>query len=193
MVAEGRRVYTTGELAERLGVSTNMARRYGLAWEKLSDEEIPQQPGRGRMYSQSTLEALEGARAWLIKHPAESIESALRVTLGLELDSLGEPKHVPGQVSKDDIREVVREGIAEALAPIMAQLEAVRAENDTLKASLQALPAPQEAIQAEHVARLEQLYAEADKRAHYAMDELKRRDEAVARKRRPWWPWRREP
>lgn len=79
--------------------------------------------------------------------------------------------------------------VGEVLSLLRAQSEEIhtlRGEVQELRAQL-ALPAPQETSQAEYVARLEQLYAEADKRAQYAVDELKRRDEAPPR--RGWWPW----
>jgi hypothetical protein len=71
------------------------------------------------------------------------------------------------------------------LLEVLEHVRRLETRLEDMQKQLQALPAPQEASQAEYVARLEQLYAEADKRAQYAMDELKRRDEAVARKRRP--------
>jgi polyhydroxyalkanoate synthesis regulator phasin len=184
------RVYTTGELAEHLGVSANMARRYGLAWERITSEEIPQQPGRGRMYPRATLEALEGARAWLIKHPSGSVETALRITLGLEQDPLEEPKHIPGQLSRDEIREAVREAIAEGLAAIMTQLEAVRAENEGLKRQLEALPSPSEGSEVNELAkRIEEL----ERRNQALRNELERRDREAEEKGRPWWRlWQRK-
>lgn len=190
MLTEAERVYTTGELAERLGVSANMARRYGLAWEKLTGQEIAQQPGRGRMYPAATLEALEAARGWLIQHPAESVETALKITLGLEAEhEVDHPKHVPGQLSREDIREAVREGLAEVLAPIMAQLEAVRAENAEMKAKLEALPPPSEGSEISTEALKAQLEAlerknqETESRLKYYRDKHKGADPGKAEKK----------
>ncbi len=79
--------------------------------------------------------------------------------------------------------------VLEELRALRREVGEMRQENVALREQLQALPAPQEASQAEYVARLEQLYAEADKRAQYAVDELKRRDLGAQPKHRGWWPW----
>lgn len=134
-------VFNTTDLAARLGVSANMARRYGITWEKVTGETLPQVPGRGRMYSQACMDAMEAARAWLLENPNRSVEDALRTTLslgGVEASPAGtEAMEVSGA-----LREVLVQVLGEALAPVLRDLEAVRSENAELKRGLAALQAP---------------------------------------------------
>ncbi len=124
------------------------------------------------------LERLEAARVLVSQGRCKTVKDAFQLLeLGIEIDTMPTPQGPP----------------QEALGVLMGELRAIRQElvalredNATLREHLQALPAPRENSQAEYVARLEQLYAEADKRAQYAMEELRRRD-AQAVPRRPWW------
>ena len=64
-------VFTTTDLAARLGVSANMARRYGITWEKVTGETLPQVPG-SRPDVLTELHERHGGRALLVAGAPES-------------------------------------------------------------------------------------------------------------------------
>jgi hypothetical protein len=160
-----------------------MVRRYHTALEAVTGEALPRDPSHnGRLVNDEQLAILERARAIVRENPSTSAEDAIRATLGLV--TVATAPAVPNS-----------EVLALLLAEIQGVRQALEAQNERMVAleasivSREALPAPQEAGQEDYVARLEQLHAEADKRAQYAMEELRRRDETVQPKRRGWWPW----
>ncbi len=176
MLVMSELLYTPAQVSERLGLTAGMVRRYGIAYEAVTGEELPRdKKSRARLYDEQALGILEQARAVVKENPNLSAEDAVRACLGL--------------VTAPTVPTMPALAVGEVLSLLRAQSEAIhalRGEVQELRAQL-ALPAPQETSQADYVARLEQLYAEADKRAQYAVEELKRRDKAPPR--RGWWPW----
>lgn len=77
-------VYSAKQVAQRLGVSLGMLRRYAAALETVTEKPISQHPRDGRRYSAEQVQALLAAKAAVRDHPGVSIETALRVVLGHE-------------------------------------------------------------------------------------------------------------
>ena len=175
-------VFTTTDLAARLGVSANMARRYGITWEKVTGETLPQMPGRGRMYSQDCMSAMEAARSWLLEHPNRSVEDALRTTLSIE-EVEASPATAEAMEVSGALREALAQVLRESLAPVLRDLEAVRSENAELKRGLAALQAPNGG---------EAEVSDLRRRIRYLQMELERRDRREeVQQAHPWWRfWR---
>jgi small-conductance mechanosensitive channel len=183
------RVFTTSQLAQKLGIGPSMARRYGLAFEAVSGQPLPQAPGKGRMYPDHVASVLEEARERLLSHPEETVESALRVVLNLEEP---EPQKEPQTNQSIEIRlttQQLRQELEQALKPVLAEIQALKEENYETRREIQALralPAPQELseLQREH----ENLF----KRHQLLQQALEKKEQELkSLKARAWWQfWR---
>jgi DNA-binding transcriptional MerR regulator len=143
---ESVRIYSSSEVAGRLGVSTSLLRRYGLAWERVQGESLPQLPGLGRLYPEDVLETLLEAHAWTELRPEAGVEEALRAVLGVSTAG-----------GRDaELAHAVQESVSRALSPLLAELHGLRSELRALQARL---GAPQEEAQegAQGVAELEEV------------------------------------
>jgi hypothetical protein len=120
---ETLRIYSSGEVARRLGISSNLLRRYGLAWERLQGEVLPHLPGLGRFYPEDVVESLEDAKAWLEIRPEATVEDALLSVLGLQ----------PAQAELSQLQE----SVSGAIAPLVEEVRGLRAEVHALKARLE--------------------------------------------------------
>lgn len=180
------RIFTTSQLAQKLGVGPSMARRYGLAFEETTGQSLPQAPGKGRLYPEDVTKVLLEARERLLSHPEDTVEGALRVVLDLE-----EPtsERIP-RASQNVEPRLTTQHLEEALTPILEELKALRRDNQEFREeiqSLKALPRPQEEELDDPNPRLTLL----ERRNAYLEGELKRRD-AESALRKSWWPWGRK-
>ena len=186
-------VFTTSQLSDRLGLGTSMARRYGLAYEEVTGQPIPQAPGRGRLYSEDAVSTLEKARDYLLTHPGETVEGALRAVLGLEVEPQEVESEPTEQAAPRLTVEAFRRELEQALKPVLAELQTLREENEELREAVQglrALPGPSEASEGavsdpETLAELE----EQRRLNAYLKGEIVRRDLEAERVNKPWWKW----
>ncbi len=120
---------TTGQVAERLGIKPGMVRRYAQALEAVTGVSLPSDGPRGRLYPRGAVGLLEAARGYLLSHPGESVEGALRAVTGQSDGGVTLPARVPGSVGPLELQEAFQG----ALAPILAELEQQRRENEALR------------------------------------------------------------
>ena len=121
--------FTAGQVAARLGIKAGMVRRYALALEAVTGVSIPTDPVRGRLYPTGAVDLLEAARAYLLAHPGESVDGALRVITGQSDGRVTAPARVPGALGPADLEEALR-GV---LLPVLAELQEQRRENEALR------------------------------------------------------------
>jgi hypothetical protein len=147
---EPRRIYSPGDVAERLGVSDQRLRQLAAVFERVRGE-LPRDDRRARVWPEESVEELEKARAAVQERRATGVEAALRgevAPVGVEA-----PKPPARTVTGDiaALAELVEElrGLREAveeqnrlLRDQGERLEALERENRELRA---ALPAPVEA------------------------------------------------
>lgn len=131
MSQESPRIYRTSEVASRLGISTSLLRRYGLAWERVQGESLPQLPGLGRLYPEDVVENLLEAHAWSELRPEASVEEALRAVLGVGA----------AQGANAELAEAVQESVQRALSPLLVELHVLKSELRALRARLDGAPA----------------------------------------------------
>lgn len=141
---------TTGQVAERLGIKPGMVRRYAVALEAVTGVSLPSDGPRGRLYPRGAVGLLESARGYLLSHPGESVEGALRAVTGQSDGGVTLPARVPGSVGPLELQEAFQG----ALAPIMAELELQRRENGALRQSSQEVLQELQGLRAQ-LARLE--------------------------------------
>lgn len=99
---------TAGEVATRLGIKAGRVRRYALALAAVTGISISVDPVRGRLYPAEVVELLEAARAYLLTHPGESVEGALRAVTGQGEGEVTPPVRVPGTLTPADLEEGLR-------------------------------------------------------------------------------------
>ncbi len=84
--------YSAKQVAEALNISTAMLRRYALAYEELTGEEIRQVKRDGRKYTQGQLETFLRAKAFVESDPNMTVVWGLRAAMG-EVDAVSLPPH----------------------------------------------------------------------------------------------------
>ena len=74
--------YSARQVAEALNISTAMLRRYALAYEELTGEEIRQVKCDGRKYTQGQLETFLRAKAFVESDPNMTVVWGLKAAIG---------------------------------------------------------------------------------------------------------------
>jgi hypothetical protein len=160
-------LYTPAQVADRLGLTAGMVRRYGLAYEAVTGEGLPRdKKNRARLYDEQALGILEQARGIVKENPNLSAEDAVRACLGI--------------MTTPTAPVMPSVAMSEVLGLLRAQgegLRALRAEVQGLKEQL-ALPSSPRS-DGEFLGDLE-------RRNAYLEGELRRRDEQP-QARRTWW------
>lgn len=129
---------TAGEVAARLGVKSGMVRRYALAFEGVTGIALEVDSVRGRLYPLPVVETLEAARAYLLAHPGESVEGALRAVTGQADEGAAQsPARVPSILTPAELKAALFEMLGEAQAPVLAALEEERERGRLMQAEMQ--------------------------------------------------------
>lgn len=147
---EPRRIYTPGDVAERLGVSDQRLRQLAVVFERVHGE-LPRHQ-RARVWTEESIEELERAREAVQDGRAPGVEAALRGEITpARIDGPETPAR-PGAGDIAALAELVEEmrGLREAveeqnrlLRDQGERLEALESENRELRA---VLPAPAEPV-----------------------------------------------
>ncbi len=75
-------VYSTKQIADRLGLGSAMVRKYAVCYEKLSGSEIPLKRRDGRQFSAEHYAVISHAKALVDGNQGLSVETALKMALG---------------------------------------------------------------------------------------------------------------
>jgi DNA-binding transcriptional MerR regulator len=133
-MAQTEAVYSAKQVAQALGISSGMLRRYALAFEEITGEIIKQHPRDGRQYDADQLATLQRARAFVTANSGMSVDMGLRLAMGAaEQDVMTQPSINP-QASPEALVEAFRrsqEPLLEKLSSIEAELQALRAEGQS--------------------------------------------------------------
>lgn len=152
--------YSARQVAEALNISTAMLRRYALAYEELTGEEIRQVKRDGRKYTQGQLETFLRAKAFVESDPNMTVVWGLRAAMG-EVDAISLPP-VPESRGSDPaaFAEALRVAVT---APLTEELRLLRQSNERLLERLEALerrqlePANYDTLRAEATSATNQL------------------------------------
>ncbi len=134
---QAERLYSPSQVADRLHLKAGMVRRYHLAYETVTGEELPRDPNHnGRLVSDEALSVLERARAIVRENPALSVEDAIRAVLGIATVPTS-PAVPSNEVLQELLGEVVT--MRGALQDLLIEVKELREEIRQLR---EALPAP---------------------------------------------------
>jgi DNA-binding transcriptional MerR regulator len=137
-------LYGAGVVADRLGISQAMLRRYARTLEALTGEQVYLHARDGRQYTQAQLDTLLGAKRLVDSNTGLKVEDAIRLALGdTELGLQVSAPSLQG-MTRDDISSLLRVAITE---PLQAVLQAqqqhhedeLRAVQDTAERNSQAV------------------------------------------------------
>lgn len=125
-------IYPAGYVAERLGISQAMLRRYARTLEDLTGERVYSHPRDGRQYTQAQLDTLLSAKGLVESNPGMKVEEALKLALGQsKLSVMARAPSLQG-MTPDDVGDLLRAAITQ---PLQAALQAQQqAHKDDLKA-----------------------------------------------------------
>ncbi len=176
-MSEPTRIYTPGEAADTLGVTTQSLRRYAQDYAGVFDE-VPQHAGQ-RVFDDLIVERLTAAQALQQGNKAPSIRAAL------ELVRDGSASGVLERLEQPSFEEAV----LDRLERLTQAVERLQEENRVLHGALQALePSTDKAESSDDDQKTAKL-GEALRMNAYLKGELERRDAEAMKVKRPWW-WR---
>jgi hypothetical protein len=141
-------VYSSAQVAKMLGVSGGMVRRYAMALEELTGEPIPQHARDGRQFTQEHVDALVSARRFVAGRQGMSVETGLRLALGLTdlpAATLSPTATTSGTV---DV-EALKAALGEVIGPLLTRLQTVAESNAQLTESNARLTAEVAALRSE--------------------------------------------
>ncbi len=169
------RIFTPGEAAKELGVTTQSLRRYAEAYGDVFNE-IPQHAGQ-RVFDDLFVTRLQAAQVLQHANKAPSIRAALEI-----VRDTSEAGDVLAEVTQPPFEQLVLERL-ETLAQMVMQLQE---ENRALREGLRQLEAPKDDTRERE---LEVANAELRQRNEAMLQELERRTLQAEGKDRPkpWW------
>jgi ElaB/YqjD/DUF883 family membrane-anchored ribosome-binding protein len=172
-------VYTPTQVSDRIGLKAGMTRRYSIAYEAVTGEDLPRDSKGGRLYTEQVVAILEAARRLVRQTPSLSAEDAIRSVLGLATAPT-----LPAMPQEEGITREQAERLIEAIKALHEDSRVVRNEIKELKEQVnKALPSNGSPGSDE----IEGLR----KRIKYLQGELERREmKAHEVRRRPWWQCR---
>lgn len=123
-------IFSARQVAERLGLSAAMVRRYGAALEEITGQPIRQHARDGRQYSAEQMNVLIRAKGFVEANARLSVSQALQLALG-EPPSVATPAVAEGTGTAS---QALSEALERTLLP---ELRALREEVSGLRLELE--------------------------------------------------------
>jgi hypothetical protein len=123
---ESQEVYSTKQLADSLKLGSAMVRKYAVALEKLTGEDIPLKRRDGRQFSREHFSIIARAKSLVDAHNGLSVDTALQMVVGESksgAEALAAPK-TPGNTL--ELTEALTAAITKGNAPLLAELRELR-------------------------------------------------------------------
>lgn len=133
-MADAETIYSAKAVRERLGISDGMLRRYAIALETVTGEQIKQHPRDGRQYTAEQVEALERAKLRVAEKRGRDVETAIRLALGqteVEAESSMLPEPITSSTLVDP--KVLTAALESVVIPLLTELQALRRSNERLE------------------------------------------------------------
>jgi hypothetical protein len=127
-VDESQTVYSTKQLADSLGLGSAMVRKYAVALETVTGQEIPLKRRDGRQFSREHFDVISRAKALVDSNNGLSVDTALKMVLsGPEnaANALASPKALGSSL---ELTEALSAAIARGNEPLLAELRELRQE-----------------------------------------------------------------
>ncbi len=128
MSESGTAVYSTKQVADSLGLGAAMIRKYAVALEKLTGEDIPIKRRDGRQFSREHFDIIARAKALVDSNNGLSVDTALKMVLsGPEnaASTLVTPRTSGNTL---ELTEALTVAIAKGNEPLLAELRELRRE-----------------------------------------------------------------
>jgi hypothetical protein len=127
-VDEPQAVYSTKQLADSLGLGSAMVRKYAVALEAVTGQEIPIKRRDGRQFSREHFDVISKAKALVDNNNGLSVDTALKMVLsGPEnaADTLAAPRPSGNTL---ELIEALTAAVAKGNEPLLAELRELRRE-----------------------------------------------------------------
>jgi hypothetical protein len=136
---ELEQAYTPAQVGERLQLKAGMVRRYGIAYEAVTGEQLSPEPNAPRVYPEHVVRVLEQTREIVKDNPGLSAEQAIREVLEVPTVATAPSRPSPAMTQEQAA------AIIKALQALREEVAQLREENRALENKLdRALPAPPE-------------------------------------------------
>ncbi len=137
---ETQTVYGTKQLADSLGLGSAMVRKYAVALETVTGQEIPLKRRDGRQFSREHFDVISRTKALVDSNNGLSVDTALRMVLAApesRADALAAPK---ASGNTQELTEALSAAIAKGNAPLLVELRELRRELNQREQREVALP-----------------------------------------------------
>jgi hypothetical protein len=125
---ESQEVYSTKQLADSLKLGSAMVRKYAVALEKLTGEDIPLKRRDGRQFSREHFSIIARAKSLVDAHNGLSVDTALQMVAG-KPESSAEALAAPNTSGNtQELTEALTAAIARGNEPLLAELRELRLE-----------------------------------------------------------------
>lgn len=125
---ESEVTYSTRQVADSLGLGAAMVRKYALAYEAMTGQEIPMKRRDGRQFSREHFDVISKAKALVDSNNGLSVDTALKMVLsGPEnaADTLAASKT---SNNTQELMDTLTAAIAKGNEPLLAELRELRQE-----------------------------------------------------------------
>ena len=150
-------VYSTKQVADSLGLGAAMVRKYAVALEKLTGEDIPLKRRDGRQFSLEHFQTISKAKALVDSNNGLNIETALRMALGDAQQPVAPLAAPRASGNSPELVDALSAAVARGNEPLLKELQELRLELRELR-----LIEPETAAQ---IKQLDELQAAAQRKA----------------------------
>lgn len=133
-------VYSTKQVADRLGLGSAMVRKYAVALEKLTGSEIPLKRRDGRQFSAEHYSVIAHAKGLVDSNNGLSVETALKMALGTAETGSDTLTPATGYGNSLELVDALTAAVARGNAELLAELRQLR--QDLAQSQTTPKPAP---------------------------------------------------
>lgn len=133
-------VYSTKQVADRLGLGSAMIRKYAVCYEKLTGSEIPLKRRDGRQFSAEHYAVIAHAKGLVDGNQGLSVETALRMALGTAETGSDALSPQAGYGSAPELTDALTAAVSRGNEPLLAEVRQLR--YDLLQSQTTTKPAP---------------------------------------------------
>jgi hypothetical protein len=119
-------VYSTKQVADRLGLGSAMVRKYAVALEKLTGEEIPLKRRDGRQFSPEHYAAIAHAKALVDSNNGLNVETALKMALAPSEMTANAPALSVSYSNTLELTEALTAAVAKGNEALLAEVRQLR-------------------------------------------------------------------
>lgn len=134
MSADSEKLYSTREVATELGLGAAMLRRYASTYETVTDDEITVHRRDGRLFTETQVKVLMEARA-LVMRTSVDVETAIKQAVKQPLQAATVALAQGNALSSDTFIEALTAAQERANAPLLGELQGIRAALERLEAT----------------------------------------------------------